>query len=249
MIERADDAERRHLHRRHLLERDSLVVIAAQDAATEYWSKFLSARQRASAFWYSSSVGFRFGGAWRKSRLLLMQPASISAASFRMRGLFASSGERPAAAACVAVRKRSGCSVSSCATVAAAEREPDDVRAVDLQVVEQARHVERLLPAVLLRVVRLAAPAGAARVVGDDAEILREVGDHTGRDPGLQVGRPAVQQHDRLALAAIDVVDADAVSEVRVFAVLDSKRGHQREAKQHGGGADAGCHDLPLVMT
>ena len=103
---------------------------------------------------------------------------------------------------------------------AAAEREADDVRAVDLQEIEQARHVERLLAAVLPGIVRRAALALPARVIGDDAEILGESVDHAGRDPAFQAGRAAVQQHDRLALAAVDVVDLDTV-EFGELAVLD----------------------------
>ena len=51
-------------------------------------------------------------------------------------------------------------------------------------------------------------------------EILCQIVDHAGRDPGLQVLRAAVQQDNRLALAAVDVVNFDA-AEVGVFAVLD----------------------------
>ena len=83
-----------------------------------------------------------------------MQPCSISAASFSMRGSLAASGDRPAAATWIAERKRSGLSVEELRHRAAAEREADDVRAVDLQRVEQARHIERVLAAVLLGIVR-----------------------------------------------------------------------------------------------
>ena len=46
-----------------------------------------------------------------------------------------------------------------------------------------------------------------------------------------------MQQHDRLALAAIDVVDLDA-AEIGEPAVLDCERGRDGEAEQNGGGAD-----------
>ena len=120
---------------------------------------------------------------------------------------------------------------------AGAERETDDVRTVELQCVEQARHVERLLPAIGFRLARLVALAGAAGVERDDAEILRQIGDHAGRDPALEVRCAAMQQHDRLALAAVDVVDLDA-AEIGEPAVLDRKRGGDGEAEQDYGDAD-----------
>jgi hypothetical protein len=103
---------------------------------------------------------------------------------------------------------------------AGAEREADDVGALELEMIEQARHVERLLPPIGLGVARLAALAGAAGVEGDDAEILLQVADHAGGDPALQGGGASVQQYDRLALAAVDVVDLHAVK-IGVLAVVD----------------------------
>ena len=58
-----------------------------------------------------------------------------------------------------------------------------------------------------------------------------------------------MQQHDRLALAAVDVVDLHAV-EVGVFAVLDRERRHDRETKQRRGAAGVGFHcRLPPVCS
>jgi hypothetical protein len=44
-----------------------------------------------------------------------------------------------------------------------------------------------------------------------------------------------VQQHDRLTLAAIDVVDLDA-AEIGVAAVLDRKRGRDGDGNQNRSG-------------
>ena len=158
-----------------------------------------------------------------------------------MRGSFAALGERPAPAACVAVRKRSGCSVSSCATVLEPSEKPTMCARSSLSASSRRGTSSACCAAIGLRVARLVAPAGAARVERDDAEILLQVGDHAGRDPALEGRRAAVQQHDRLALAAVDVVDLHT-AEVGVFAVLDRKRRRDRETQQRGRAADVEFH-------
>src|SRR5262249_29760343 len=114
---------------------------------------------------------------------------------------------------------------------AGAEREADDMGAIELERVEQPRNIERLLAAISLRIVRLAAPAGAPRVKRDDAKILLQVGHDAGADPAVQARRAAMQQHDRLALAAVDVVDLHTI-ELGVLAVVGGKRGRRCEANE-----------------
>ena len=118
-------------------------------------------------------------------------------------------------------------------TVLEPEREPDDMRAIRLQRVEKAR-TSRLLPAIGLGVVRLAALARAAGIEGDDTKVLLQVGDPAGFDPALQAGGAAMQQHDRLAPAAVDVVDLHTV-EIGILAVVGREGRRRREAKQRRG--------------
>jgi len=90
-----------------------------------------------------------------------------------------------------------------------AHRVADDVRLLDVQVIEQARDVVHHLDAVGAGVVRLAAPPVAAAIHGDDVVVVGEPG--ADRVPHREVRREAVDQDDRLAGPARDVVDGHAV--------------------------------------
>src|SRR5262249_16004539 len=128
------------------------------------------------------------------------------------------------------------------------EREADDMGTIKLQRIEQAWHVKRLLAAILLRVVRLAAPARAAGVERADAKILLQIGDEGGPDPTFQGGGAAMQQHDRLALAAVDIVDLHAV-EIGELALVGGERWLGREAHERSGNSKLEFHRaFPLAI-
>src|SRR6478752_2960331 len=76
---------------------------------------------------------------------------------------------------------------------------------------------------------RPAPAAGTAGVERDDAKILLQVGHNASADPAVQARRAAMQQHDRLALAAVNVVDLHAI-ELGILAIVGGKRLGRREA-------------------
>ncbi len=116
-----------------------------------------------------------------------------------------------------------------------AHRESDDVRAADVEVIEQPHDVAGHLGAVGGGIPGLSALAMAAAVDRDHPVIARKAGKHARVDPvAVAVARVAVDQHDGRTASLIDVADTNAVRiEESVL---------RRAALQPDGG-DQGCRN------
>ena len=109
-----------------------------------------------------------------------------------------------------------------------AERVAHDVRPLDPQVVEQPYDVERHLAAISRRLVRLVALAMPTHVERDDSIIARQVANDSVVCPDFGGVPVAVDEHDRLACALLDVPKTDAGG-VKILVLRQTERGRQRE--------------------
>jgi hypothetical protein len=135
----------------------------------------LPARYFADSSRSCASVGAGMPAGHSLSTWSRIVPRSSSAASVSTR---ASSSpdqwRRPAEPPRIAVRNRSATQRQELRDDVRAQRVAEDVRLVDLQVVEQPHDVEAHLAPVARRIVRLAALAVTAQVEADHAVALRE---------------------------------------------------------------------------
>ena len=93
-----------------------------------------------------------------------------------------------------------------------AERVADDVRALDLQVIEKPHDILRELVAVRFRIVRLAALAVAAQIHRDGAMVLRDRREHAvGNEVPIERAGVAVQHDHRRPRALLDITNLHAV--------------------------------------
>jgi hypothetical protein len=118
---------------------------------------------------------------------------------------------------------------------AVAHRIADDVRFLDVEVVEQPYDVVDHLNAVARGVVRLVALAVAAAVERDDAEVLRERIDDARRAPvRVEARRESMHKDDRLAAADLHVVDLDAGRVEEPIFARSLRRCDRSDNRKHG---------------
>src|SRR5687768_1827452 len=131
-----------------------------------------------------------------------------------------------------------------------AHRVPNDVRAAQLEMIEQADDVEAHLAAVGAGLMRLAALAVAAGIERDDAVALRQRRKHPGIDPALQAATIAMDQDDRITATLFDVTDADAVGVEKSILGERATSGCQYEAENCQDEADVMSHNgSPACVT
>ena len=109
----------------------------------------------------------------------------------------------------------------------------NDVRSLQSQVIHQSDDVPAHLCPILLRIVRLATLPVTPAVQGDHAIPGSQEGLSDARcSPVPNVGnQEAVNEHDRLALSLVDVVDLNAVGVEELARVLPVHSGHHDENK------------------
>jgi hypothetical protein len=106
--------------------------------------------------------------------------------------------------------------------------------------VQEANRIEPHLRAIGRDLVRLAALRVAAGIERNHPVVALETGDDSRVDPALERSAVAVQEHDRLALATVDVTDAHAVR----VEVLILSEGRARAEHEDGCHEDGTRHDL-----
>src|SRR6187399_1894896 len=124
---------------------------------------------------------------------------------------------------------------------AAAERKPNDMRLLDVQMIEQPRHVQRLLPAISCGLARFIAFAVAARIKRNHAKIFLQICHYSPSDPAIQARGTTMQQYNRRTFSAINIANLHAAG-VKVMILCRHKwcSAHHPENRQ----STKGFHDF-----